>query len=112
MQSTSNLTGQNNELNTVQAAMLKASIEESISKLLAIAVDPVELRISDKINIELMPSSDGDDRVYVGHDEWGYTKVFYTHEGVLVEVQGADECAEPVLDVAIGWDELVKDSDD
>lgn len=62
-----------------------ARIEADIALLRMTCDDPISIKLSDKIDIEIRPTQD-DDRVLVGRSDWGFTVVNYTTEGLILDV--------------------------
>lgn len=87
---------------------------EEISRLVQMArkhaIEPFSVKVGEKIDVELRPTND-DERVIVGHQDWGYTVVNYTEEGVIVDAF-ADGALEPVRTFSIGSDELCAQEDE
>lgn len=67
------------------ATTLRAQIERDIAYLRTIISEPATIRYGEKVAIEVRPDND-DDRVSVLHDQWGFTAVNYTSEGVILDV--------------------------
>lgn len=62
-----------------------ARIEADIALLRMTCDEPISIKLSDKIDIEIRPAQD-DDRVLVGRSDWGFTVVNYTTEGLILDV--------------------------
>lgn len=65
--------------------LIVARIEADIALLRQTCDEPVSIKFSDKIDIEVRPAED-DDRVLVGRAGWGCTVVNYTSEGLILDV--------------------------
>lgn len=63
-----------------------SQIEDAIARLRQAAKDPVSIRISENIDIELRPASESDERVLVGCKEYGVTVVNYAADGLILDV--------------------------
>ncbi len=85
-------------------AVLVARIEADIALLRKVCVDPMSIKISENIDIEVRHEED-DDRVLVGRTGWGHTVVNYTKEGLVLDVFGHEELA-PVHTASIYADDL------
>jgi hypothetical protein len=94
----------NTHLTAGVALALAKDIERRIAELRRIALEPVSIRISAHVDIEVRPKSD-DDRVLVGRDGWGCTVVNYTSEGLILDVLPA-ESIDIIHTASIGRDEL------
>lgn len=81
-----------------------ARIEADIALLRMTCDEPISIKLSDKIDIEIRPTQD-DDRVLVGRSDWGYTVVNYTTEGLILDVIAEDEL-EPVYTTSIHKSDL------
>ncbi len=82
------MTNQSTAATTVAPADLKAvvaRIEADIALLRMTCDEPISIKLSDKIDIEIRPAQD-DDRVLVGRSDWGFTVVNYTTEGLILDV--------------------------
>lgn len=81
---------------------------EEISRLVQMArkqaIEPFSVKVGEKVDVEFRPA-EGDERVIVGHQGWGYTVVNYTGEGLIVDSfpEGDLEAARTYC---IGSDEL------
>ncbi len=73
-----------------EAKTLASKIAADLARLREISVDPVSIVVSDMIDIELRPASEGN-RVLIGRSGWGHTVVNYTAEGLILDVFGEDE---------------------
>ena len=62
-----------------------ARIEADIALLRQACNEPISIKLSEKIDIEVRPANE-DDRVLVGRSDWGYTVVNYTTEGLILDV--------------------------
>nr|WP_158386596.1 hypothetical protein [Comamonas testosteroni] len=74
----------------MEATALVAHLEAGIAKLRAITNDPVSIKLSEIIDIELSPSTEGE-RIYIGRKGWGDTSVNYIDRGLLLDVYSADQ---------------------
>lgn len=93
--------------NDALVAALAADIERRIRELREMARDPVSIRLSDELDIEL-DAPQGDNRILIGRKGWGFTVVNYTSEGCIVDV--CEQAAgESVRTICVGRDELVAD---
>ncbi len=81
-----------------------ARIEADIALLRQACNEPISIKLSEKIDIEVRPA-DEDDRVLVGRSDWGYTVVNYTTEGLILDVIAEDEL-EPVYTTSIHKSDL------
>ena len=82
------MTNQSTAATTVAPADLKAvvaRIEADIALLRQACNEPISIKLSEKIDIEVRPANE-DDRVLVGRSDWGYTVVNYTTEGLILDV--------------------------
>lgn len=87
---------------------------EEISRLVQAArkqaIEPFSVKVGEKVDVEFRPAND-DERVIVGRQDWGYTVVNYTEEGVIVD-SFAEGDLEAARTYAIGSDELRAQEDD
>lgn len=98
------MTNTNHTFEGMDASALVAHLESGIAKLRAITADPVSLKVSDVIDIELRPSTEGE-RIIVGRKDWGYSSVNYIEGGVLLDVYAHAEM-EPVHTASIHKDDI------
>lgn len=87
-----------------EAKTLASKIAADLARLRMICVDPVSIAVSDVIDIELRPASEGH-RVLIGRSGWGHTVVKYTAEGLVLDVFGEDAIS-PLHTANVGEDEL------
>lgn len=73
------------------------------------AIEPFSVKVGEKVDIEFRPVND-DDRVVVGHQDWGFTVVNYTEEGVIVDAFAEGEL-EAAQTFAIDSADLCQPSD-
>jgi hypothetical protein len=83
---------------------IAARIEADLALLRQVCIEPVSIKLSEKVDIEVRPSTD-DDRVLVGRADWGCTVVNYTSEGLILDVY-ADSDLEPIHTANVYRDEL------
>lgn len=97
----------NHAQSQARVAALVREIEARVSELRAIAAEPLSIRLSALVDIEL-DTPQGDNRILIGRKGWGFTVVNYTSEGCIVDVceQGGGES---VRTICVGSDELVAD---
>ncbi|HWS28314.1 MAG TPA: hypothetical protein VN259_17265 [Xanthomonadales bacterium] len=90
-----------------------AHIESEIEGLRGMlgGADPVLIRLSPNVDIELGSLADYDERVWVGRHGWGGTCVNYTAEGLIVDVLPQDDI-DAVHTLSIPRDELESDDDE
>lgn len=72
---------------------IKQLIEDSNASIQALrdrAVEPFSLKVSDRIDIEMRPTHEGD-RISVGCRDWGDTTIDYTVEGLKIGVYGQSD---------------------
>lgn len=79
------------------------AVNEHLVAIRAEALEPVLLNYG-TVNIEIRPADD-DDRINVGKEDWGFTTVNYTHEGVIVDV--FDDNADILQTISIFSDDLM-----
>jgi hypothetical protein len=87
---------------------LRKEIENRIALLRNMAIEPVSIRYTKDISIEVRPSGE-DDRLLVCHETMGHTNVNYMHEGLVVDVwpdELPNGAVEPVFTQAFLQDEL------
>lgn len=74
----------------VDVDLVRKEVEQSISFLRDVLIEPVELDYGKGVGIEVRPASD-DDRVLVHHDNFGYSTLKYSASGLLIQVFSGDE---------------------
>ncbi len=87
---------------------LRGEIETRIARLRELAIEPVGIRYTDHVSIEVRPAGE-DDRLLVCHATMGHTNVNYMDEGLVVDVwpnEVKDGAFEPLSTQAILADEL------
>ncbi len=96
-----------------QVARRVAHIESEIEGLRGMLAgeDPVQIRLSPHVDIELGSLADYDERVWVGRRGWGGTCVNYTDEGLIVDVLPQDDI-DAVHTASIPCEELQANDDD
>lgn len=96
-----------------QVARRVGHIESEIEGLrgMLAGADPVQIRLSQHVDIELGSLADYDERVWVGRRGWGGTCVNYTDEGLIVDVLPQDDI-DAVHTLSIPRDELESDDDE
>lgn len=65
-------------------------IAADIALLRSVCIEPVSIKFGTDIDVEVRPAGD-DDRVLVGRQNWGYTRVNYTPDGLVLDVYAEGE---------------------
>ena len=86
------------------AELIASRIAADIALLRKVCIEPMSIKLSESIDIEVRPKND-DDRVLIGRSGWGYTVVNYTAEGLIMDVY-AEGNLQPVHSTSIYSDEL------
>ena len=86
------------------AELIASRIAADISLLRKVCIEPMSIKLSESIDIEVRPKSD-DDRVVIGRSGWGYTVVNFTAVGLIMDVY-AEGNIQPVHSTSIYSDEL------
>lgn len=94
----------------ITAEQLRKQIEKDIAYLRTVINEPVSIRYSEHVDVEVRPDNE-DDRVLVGRRGWGFTTVNYTSEGLIVDVISENDL-ESLHTMSIPWDELAVSVDD
>jgi hypothetical protein len=83
---------------------LIARIEGDLALLRAVCIEPVSLKYTKEIDIEIRPAAD-DDRLLIGRAGRGYTVVNYTPDGLSLDVLAEHEL-DPVYSASLTAEDL------
>lgn len=87
--------------------VLRLAAEQALAALRAAIEEPVLVRYSEHVTLEVRPAAEHEDeRVQVCREGWGWTCVNYTHEGVIVDVFD-NANVESLSTLCIAQDELI-----
>lgn len=87
-----------------EASQMVGAIEVLLSALRHTTIEPLSVKYSELIDIEVRPAAD-DDRVLVGRKDWGFSTIKYTKEGLEIDV--CDSNADTLHMIAFDSDDLV-----
>lgn len=95
----------------VDIETLRQVAELALSRLRDALEEPVLVKYSQHVSLEIRPSSEkGVELVQVCREGWGWTCVNYTSEGLILDVFN-DTSIESIHTAAIPMDELIEEED-